>query len=201
MRLPIAYTPINCLLIVMMILSPWIGKKAKEHLQSNHETRQIEKIKKSFVASKSKKKKKPRRVKKKVKQAEPSKSLLAKAQEQIIEELKATEKAKEEPKEKQFLLGESRVIELSSRSNESIKQSKKLAFSQVEKPLSTPKTKKHYMRKIRDHAINKDYMSAESVFLEMLESQDISLSPLDSLEKLDQFKNKFEKLSNSLAKN
>ena len=57
------------------------------------------------------------------------------------------------------------------------------------------------MRKIRDYAVNKDYLSAESTFLEMLESQDIALSPLDSLDKLGQFKTKFEKLSDSLNRN
>lgn len=211
MRLPIAYTPINCLLIVMMILSPWIGKKTKEHLQSKHETMQIEKIKKSLLANKQTKENPSKKRRKKLKKRS-SKKLMAKtplATPKKPVTLISNEPKFETPKEKetkssnekQFLLGESRVIELNNQTNESLKQSEKLALSQVEKPISSPKTKKHYMRKIRDYAVNKDYLSAESVFLEMLESQDITLSPLDSLEKLDQFKSKFDKLSNSLSKN
>ncbi|PCJ19382.1 MAG: hypothetical protein COB02_08325 [Candidatus Cloacimonadota bacterium] len=186
MRLPIAYTPINCLLIILMILSPWIGKKTKEHLQNKHQSQQIEKIKKTFVA------------KVKIKKFPAKKKRLAKVK---IKPSIIQKKEINPVKEKELLLGEARVIELNQRSTESYQQSKKLAVVKIEKPLSTPKTKKHYMAKIRTYAINKDYLSAESVFLEMLETQDISLSPLESLDKLGQFKNKFEKLSNSLSKN
>jgi hypothetical protein len=199
MRLPIAYSPLNLFLLMLMILAPYLGKKAKNYYETNQQEMKIHTMmsvsKSETVKEKSKKKRKKRR----------RPSLSSPAYQRPVEKEKPEEKPKPAKKLSQAPLemdnGQQGEMLLSKYRNVTEKPAPRLLPEQKEETKEIAKepesSKAVLFKKIRACAMSNDGKKAEQYFLESLETAD--LSPLESLEKLNQFREHFKSLSSQLS--
>lgn len=199
--MPIALTPLNLLLLLLMLASPWLGKFCRESLEKSSRSEEIQRIasrnsRKVRVKESKDLQKLPNTRKKVV-------STLKRIEQQQSKEHKLIAQAQNKA-EKPVKPGQAETKPIAVLVNQppqgeqllvSMKEELKAPARSLTKTpsLSKKEKKKIFYRKIKEYAKAKDFKKAEEAFLEQLEG--MSLSPLESLEKQARFKQHFEKLT------
>lgn len=204
MKMPIALTPLNLLLFVLMLASPWLGKFCRESLEKSSRSEEIQRIalrnSRNLETRDAKELKRPSNERKKVISTLKRMEQLQSKEQRIVAQVEGSSPSPEEAAKSnsqktvptpvavnQSPQGEQLLVSLKE-------ELKAPARTLRESPsLSKEEKKKIFYRKIKEYAKAKDFKKAEEAFLEQLE--EMSLSPLESLEKQARFKQHFEKLT------
>jgi len=173
MRLPIALSPLNILLLVLMLLAPYLGSAAKQYVQKK---KQVEKLELMISKARERKKVSPQ-----------SSASHAQENQAAIEENPINAPAeKTEPQ-----LSSSHVVEEKGPLVEP--DSIETAIKEFKPAEKTETSRKQLFEALKKFARARDFQKAEETFLEHLESTD--LSPMESLDKYSKFQKMFQKLS------
>lgn len=195
MRLPIALTPINGLLIILMLLAPYMGKLAREiALKKNTEANLDTVLSRRPLAVETKnRKKRPR------KKTVSRLAMLEKIESQNRKNNNAnspmTTKTNESDKvdsnkaELEFHKGKQLLAQLKSKHTNNQKPAREL---------SSAEKRQAFVKELKELARSRNYSEAEKVFLGRLEG--MNLSPLESLDKQAKFQSHFNRLVEQLDK-
>jgi hypothetical protein len=208
MRLPIALSPLNVFLLLLMLLSPFLGRKTKEYISSGQQEQKIE----EWVSAVSVAEKKEAPVETKsnsVKTPEtpsPGKNRIHNHGEEIPlgQSLIARyrEKGKSTPrslKKRAELRVERETPQNVSDSEIAVNKTEEINSPEnIESPENaSEKRRQELFKLIREYAKAGDQESAEKAFMETLENMDIA--PLETLERLSTFREHFDRLSEQLS--
>ncbi len=189
MRLPIAMTPLNLLLIALMIIAPQLGKVAREIVEEKENKKNLNTVISRRVKSQTNLKRK------KIENGKRKKT---------ISRLALLEKA--EKKKKDVSIQAKNNIERSKGASPSKFDDGKNLLSaiksehKISKPSARPLKKNldkiSFMNQLKGLARNRNYEQAEKIFMSRLE--DMRLAPLESLEKQSKFRDHFSRLVKQL---
>tara|TARA_Y100000589_G_scaffold79873_2_gene73576 strand:- start:2859 stop:3446 length:588 start_codon:yes stop_codon:yes gene_type:complete len=188
MRLPIALTPLNLLLISLMIIAPQLGKFAREIVEEKENKKNLDTVISRRVKSQtnSKRKKIENRKRKKT----VSRLALLEKAEKKKKNLSRSNNPRAKSMDKYPMkLDEGRKLLTAIKSEHST--SKPHARS-----LSKKSDKKSFITELKELARNRNYSKAEKIFMSRLEN--MRLAPLESLDKQSKFKAHFSRLVKQL---
>ena len=190
MRLPIAITPLNLLLIALMVVAPQLGKYAREIVDEKKNNKSLDVVI-SRRANSDNGIKRKRTDNKRRKKTISRLAILEKA------EQNKTNKFKDVPKN-------SRKTATFPSPSELHKGKKLLSKMKSDREAAKPKVrlsnttedKKSFINQLKDFARKQNYDEAEKIFMSRLENME--LAPLESLEKQSKFRDHFSKLVKQL---
>lgn len=168
MRLPIALSPLNIMLIILMLAAPFLGSAAKRYTLSKKQDEKIE-----MIVSRNKTESK--------KTSSVNQEFGDESEEISRVDLVArpsVDKISNEDEHQQESNHPANPVQL------------KAADESAEK---TESSRKQLFEALKKYAKTRDFQKAEETFLEHLESSD--LSPMESLDKYSKFQEMFQKLS------
>ena len=188
MRIPIALTPLNGLLIIMMLLAPYMGKLAREAVLKKKSEANLDTVlsRRPIVETKSKKKRPRKRTVSRL-------AMLEKIESQNLKNNKLNprksninskpSKLNTEKIEPEFHQGKQLLAQLRSTHNDQPKSARKL---------SPTEDRNAFVKELKELARSRNFIEAEKVFLTRLEG--MNLPPLESLDKQAKFQNHFKQL-------
>ena len=186
MRLPIAVTPLNLILIALMIIAPQLGKVARDIVDEKKNKKSLDILISRRAKPQNNKKKK--RIDKKRKKTLSRLAILEKAeQSKKINSAKMKSQASVDQDLAAFTKGKTILGSIKS-----------------ERTNSKPKARVHnkninknsFMKQLKTFARNRNFDEAERMFMSRLEN--MRLAPLESLEKQSKFRDHFTKLVQQL---
>ena len=189
MRLPIAVTPLNLLLIALMIIAPQLGKFAREIVDEKKNKKALDLVISRRANSNNNLKKK-----KTIKNRKKTMSRLAmieKAEQNKINNAKDFSRTKSQAK---IVSSPSKLVQ-----GKALLSKMKLdrVSSKPQARLSNTKVdKESFMNQLKNLARNRNYNDAEKMFMSRLEN--MQLAPLESLEKQSKFRDHFSRLVKQL---
>lgn len=189
MRLPIAFTPLNCLLIILMLMAPYLGKVAREQVEEKAAKKNLDQILASRLSANQSKKAK---LKRKRKKAVSRLTMLEKVESNKNIEAIKKQKPNVPTQEHQFRSNQ-------PQNHNGLLQSEQTKILAQARQLKPEENKKALVSKLKKLARNRNFSEAEKVFLSQLE--DMNLSPLESLEKQAKFQDHFKRLVDQLEVN
>ena len=194
MRLPIALTPINGVLIIMMLLAPYMGKLAREIvLKKNTEENLDNVLSRRPVIETKNRKKRPR--KKTVSRLAMLEKIESQNRKNNNDDSPKSTKINESDKvgsnevQLEFHKGKQLLAQLKSKHTNNQNPARKL---------SSAEKRQAFVKELKELARSRNYSEAEKIFLGRLEG--MNLSPLESLDKQAKFQSHFNRLVEQLEK-
>ena len=169
MRLPIALSPLNILLMILMLAAPFLGSAAKKYTLKRQQDEKLE-----IIISRTKSSPNGDSLPKIV-----SENDAAAVPEEKSENTRPSSKTSQNKKQ------------LAAKPEINIKTVPVNLDDQSSKPAET--SRKKLFEALKKYARARDFQKAEETFLEHLETSD--LSPIESLDKYSKFQEMFQKLS------
>lgn len=197
MRLAIALSPLNIFLLILMLLSPFLGRKTREYLNDVQKEQTIEQMVHIIASTENTTESTADQENHAIRTEKPTtKTQSTKA---VAEEIplgqnliaKYREKGKTSPRS---LRNPQTASENLYTKDVIIEPEKNQTITEAQ---ADEETKKELFEKIRKYAKTQDQENAEKVFMETLENLDIT--PLETLERLATFREHFQKLSTQLS--
>lgn len=192
MRVPIALTPLNGLLIIMMLLAPYMGKLAREAVLKKKSETNLNTVlsRRPMVETKSKKKRPRKRTISRLAMLEKIESQNLKNKKpnsRISNKSSKPSKVNTDIIKPEFHQGKQLLAQLRSTHNDQPKSARKL---------SPAEDRNAFVKELKELARSRNFIEAEKVFLTRLEG--MNLSPLESLDKQAKFQNHFKQLVNQM---
>ncbi|MEE2924143.1 MAG: hypothetical protein VX619_05115 [bacterium] len=189
MRLPIAVTPLNLILIALMIIAPQLGKLAREIVDEKKNEKSLDIVisRRAVPKNKIRKKKTDRQRKKTMSRL----AMLEKAERRKINSTVDTSENKHKAPVHSSPPGMDQGKALLNKM-----KSERIISKPKARHLIPNMDKKSFINQLKDFARNRNYDEAEKIFMSRLEN--MQLAPLESLEKQSKFRDHFSRLVQQL---